>query len=126
MKKIEKIKLINWNNVPVTVKGSLLDSDEVKEYLDNHFVYYKQPKAWELYFVLLFEIIIYTSFAMLFKYEVISDSSILFIIPAIGMIMTVFLFADTMDNFTWIIRIPFILYLLGIMIYVVGIMGAYS
>ncbi len=126
-----KIRLINWKKVNYTVKAFdmeyMIDHPDLYEYKDwkKYPVvdYGKQPKAWELFFTLIFMLIIYTTFAISLEYFLLAPDY-LFPIPLIAMIMTVFMFGnDFMDYFVWWIRLAVILYLVLLFIFILFTFG---
>ena len=126
------MKLINWDKVDYRVKA--YDLRYVKmdtryngestrrriKYLDGTIT--EQPKAWEIYFTLIFMIVIYTTFAISLNLYILYTDSWLFLIPAVGMFMSIFM-AEYDKYFTLWIRVPLVLYYLFLLLYIIFTLG---
>lgn len=112
---MKKSYLINWEKVNYTVSPY----DYPKIAMD--LVKVKQPKAWELLFTLVYMLIIYTTFVISFSaFLVLSD--LLILIPIVGIVMTMFMFGhDFIENFTWWVRTPVLIYMILIIAYLIFI-----
>ncbi len=115
------MKGINWDKVDYEVKALEIKYMKAVEPLHKYSLlqYCKQPKAWQLYFILAYLLMIYTFIAL--TIPLLSINTFTWFLGLVVLLTTPLFFGDNfMAMFTKWVKIPVISYLFGLTLFVIG------